>query len=125
MEEWIKPAVLGLGKIVELAGAGIIALGLLLFLYKFILSHVGVKPHKGNVELRVKFGSYLTLALELLLAADILQTAVTPTWDDIGKLAAIAAIRTVLNYFLERDIKNWEQEKEKESLKLSGNEAKV
>ncbi|MGN6604730.1 MAG: DUF1622 domain-containing protein [Ginsengibacter sp.] len=120
MDEWIKPAVLNLGKIVELIGAGIIDLGLLLFLYRFILSHVGIKPHRGNVELRVKFGSYLTLALELLLAADILQTAVAPTWDDIGKLAAIAIIRTVLNYFLERDIKNWEKEKEKAAVKLTG-----
>jgi uncharacterized membrane protein len=120
MDEWIKPAVLNLGKIVELIGAGIIGLGLLLFLYRFILSHVGIKPHRGNVELRVKFGSYLTLALELLLAADILQTAVAPTWDDIGKLAAIAIIRTVLNYFLERDIKNWEKEKEKAAVKLTG-----
>ncbi|HEU5053270.1 MAG TPA: DUF1622 domain-containing protein [Hanamia sp.] len=120
MDEWIKPAVLNLGKIVELIGAGIIGLGLLLFLYRFILSHVGIKPHRGNVELRVKFGSYLTLTLELLLAADILQTAVAPTWDDIGKLAAIAIIRTVLNYFLERDIKNWEKEKEKAAVKLTG-----
>jgi uncharacterized membrane protein len=39
-----------------------------------------------------------------LLAADILRTAVAPTWEDIGKLAAIAAIRTVLNYFLEREL---------------------
>jgi uncharacterized membrane protein len=54
--------------------------------------------------LRVRFGSSLTLALELLLAADILRTAVAPTWEDIGKLAAIAAIRTVLNYFLEREL---------------------
>ena len=35
---------------------------------------------------------------------DILRTAVAPTWEDIGKLAAIAAIRTVLNYFLEREL---------------------
>jgi uncharacterized membrane protein len=38
------------------------------------------------------------------LAADILNTAVTPSWNDIEKLAAIAALRTALNYFLEREI---------------------
>jgi len=43
-----------------------------------------------------------------LLGADILKTAITPSWDEIGKLAAIAALRTALNYFLERDLKNYE-----------------
>ena len=38
------------------------------------------------------------------LAADVLETAVTTSWDEVGRLAAIAAIRTFLNYFLERDI---------------------
>jgi uncharacterized membrane protein len=46
----------------------------------------------------------LAIALELLLAADILVTAVTPTWEEIGKLAAIVAIRTALNFFLEREL---------------------
>jgi uncharacterized membrane protein len=61
-----------------------------------------------NSKLRVKFGSALALSLELMLAADILITAVAPTWDDIGKLAAIAAIRTALNYFLEKELKEIE-----------------
>jgi uncharacterized membrane protein len=64
----------------------------------------------ANTLLRVQFGSSLTLALELLLAADILRTAVAPTWDDIGKLAAIAAIRTVLNYFLEKELRQMQQQ---------------
>ena len=46
----------------------------------------------------------MMLALELLLAADILITAVAPTWDEIGKLAAIAAIRTALNYSMEKEL---------------------
>jgi uncharacterized membrane protein len=39
-----------------------------------------------------------------LLGADILRTAVEPSWDEIGRLAAIATIRTALNYFLQREI---------------------
>jgi uncharacterized membrane protein len=50
------------------------------------------------------FATRILLALELTLAADIVRTAIAPTWSDIGQLAAIAAIRTVLNWFLERDI---------------------
>jgi uncharacterized membrane protein len=49
------------------------------------------------------FAGWLLLALELTLAADIVNTAIAPTWDDIGQLAAIALIRTFLNFFLERD----------------------
>jgi uncharacterized membrane protein len=52
----------------------------------------------------VKFASWILLALELTLAADIVRTAISPTWNDIGQLAAIAAIRTFLNLFLERDL---------------------
>ncbi|MCC8361538.1 DUF1622 domain-containing protein [Lysobacter sp. A6] len=49
---------------------------------------------------------WLLLGLEFMLAADIVRTAIAPTWDDIGMLGAIALIRTFLNYFLERDLEN-------------------
>ena len=52
------------------------------------------------------FARWLVLALEFELAADIIRTAISPTWDDIGQLAAIAVIRTFLNFFLERDMKD-------------------
>ena len=47
---------------------------------------------------------WLLLALEFTLAADVVRTAIAPTWHDIGQLASIAVIRTFLNYFLERDL---------------------
>lgn len=47
---------------------------------------------------------WLLLGLEFMLAADIVRTAIAPSWDDIGQLASIAVIRTFLNYFLERDL---------------------
>ena len=49
---------------------------------------------------RLRLGRWLSLALEFQLAADILKTAVAPTWDEIGQLAAIAVLRTALNFFL-------------------------
>ena len=55
-------------------------------------------------EIFGRFASWIILALEFALAADIVRTAIAPTWNDIGMLAAIAAIRTALNYFLERDL---------------------
>jgi len=56
----------------------------------------------------VGFASWIILALEFALAADIARTAIAPSWDDIGQLAAIAAIRTALNYFLEKEVKERE-----------------
>ena len=51
------------------------------------------------------FAGWLVLALEFLLAADILKSAISPTWNEIGQLAAIAAIRTFLNYSLSHDLR--------------------
>jgi uncharacterized membrane protein len=51
-----------------------------------------------------RFGSWLLLGLEFALAADIIQSVISPTWEDIGRLASIAVIRTFLNYFLEHDL---------------------
>lgn len=56
-------------------------------------------------KVRVQFGSSVAVALELLLGADVLATAVAPNWNDIGQLAAIAIIRTALNYFLGVELK--------------------
>jgi uncharacterized membrane protein len=50
------------------------------------------------------FGSSLLGALQFALAADIVRSTISPTWEQIGELAAIAAIRTFLSYFLERDL---------------------
>jgi uncharacterized membrane protein len=58
-------------------------------------------------EVLVRFGVWLLLGLEFELAADIIRTAISPSWTDIGQLAAIAAIRTVLNHFLEKDIEKY------------------
>ncbi|WP_416907388.1 MAG: DUF1622 domain-containing protein [Polymorphobacter sp.] len=60
----------------------------------------------------LKFGAALALALEFALAADIIRSTIAPTWDAIGKLAVIAAIRTLLNLFLMRDLESLAGNKE-------------
>jgi uncharacterized membrane protein len=63
-------------------------------------------------EIWLKFATWILLALEFALAADLVRTAVAPTWDDIAKLAVIATIRTMLNYFLAKDIAEFDRAKE-------------
>jgi uncharacterized membrane protein len=53
----------------------------------------------------MKFGGWLALALEYQLAADIVGTTIAPTYEHLIKLGAIAVIRTFLNYFLNREVK--------------------
>ena len=56
------------------------------------------------VILRLRFGSWLALALECQLGADILATTIAPSWEALGKLGALALIRTFLNYFLNKEL---------------------
>ena len=56
-----------------------------------------------------RFGVWLLLGLEFALAADIIGSVLSPTWQDIAELGAIAVTRTFLNYFLERDLENAEK----------------
>ena len=59
-------------------------------------------PAQRDVELR--YARWLIAGLTFQLAADIIETAITTNWDAVGRLAAVAVIRTFLNYFLERDL---------------------
>ncbi len=95
-----------LSSFIEILAAVVIGVALLQFLYAYVLNFT--KPNSGRTiqDIRIRFGSSLTVSLELLLGADILATAIAPTWDEIGKLAAIATLRTALNYFLERELRN-------------------
>lgn len=95
-----------LSSAIEIIAAMVITIALLKFLYQYFKHLLDPQDGVSNQTIRIHFGSSLTVALELLLAADILATAIAPTWDDIGKLAAIAVLRTSLNYFLERELKN-------------------
>lgn len=56
------------------------------------------------VLLRLSFGSWLALALEFQLGADIIATTIAPSFEALGKLGAIALIRTFLNFFLNKEL---------------------
>jgi uncharacterized membrane protein len=105
MKEFAEIITKHLSRAVEIVAAIVIGISLLKFLYKYFINILQTTDGSVNQALRIQFGSSLAIALELLLAADILATAIAPTWDDIGKLAAIAVLRTALNYFLERELK--------------------
>ncbi|MBW7565039.1 DUF1622 domain-containing protein [Chromobacterium subtsugae] len=106
-EEAVANLVLWLKLAVEAGGALVIAAGALLLAMRYFTQRLAGGPPDYN-RLRLGFARMLALALELQLAADILSTAVAPSWDQIGKLGAIAVLRTALNYFLAREIREAE-----------------
>jgi len=104
VEETIINAVQWLRLVVETTGALIIGLGVIVAVYQFGRALVS-RQTEGYNRIRLTLARYLALALEFQLGADILSTAIAPSWDQIGKLGAIAVIRTGLNYFLMREMK--------------------
>ena len=90
---------------VEATGAAVIGIGVLAALYQFARSLVPPRQQRYN-EIRLTLARFLALALEFQLGADILSTAVAPSWEQSGKLAAVAVIRTALNYFLMREMRD-------------------
>lgn len=77
-------------------------------LWKLLRSLESIKHQQHWVIIRLDLGLALALSLEFLLAADIVSTAVSPSWDDLGKLATVTGIRTFLNFFLHQEVNQLE-----------------
>lgn len=59
---------------------------------------------RGRRAVWLTYARWLVAGLTFQLAADIIESSITQSWEAIGRLAAVAAIRTFLDYFLERDM---------------------
>lgn len=96
---------------VEAAGALWITIGFILAMVRLISTHVRGRTATFTA-IRLTFSRYLSLGLEFELASDILSTAIAPSWQELGKLAATAVIRTALNYFLSREMREYVEREE-------------
>lgn len=105
MEEIVKKVAMNTGLGIEALSALIIAFSVVRACWLYSGRFSTTVSAQSNETIRIQLGSTIALALELLLGADILQTAVAPSWSDIGQLAAIAGLRTGLNFFLARELK--------------------
>jgi uncharacterized membrane protein len=92
--------------IINVIGALIVIYGLLFSILEFAWKELvnSKKKIQLNETIRLKLGSYLVLSLEFFIAGDIVKTVITPSWESLGMLGAIVVIRTVLSYFLTRDM---------------------
>ncbi|BAI62422.1 conserved hypothetical protein [Methanocella paludicola SANAE] len=99
--DWLKSAT-------EMISVILVATGVVVTSFK-ILQMIS-SPHLRNYnQARLTFSRYLVMALEFMLAADIVATAVKPSWNDLIMLGSIAIIRTFLNFFLQREMKEEEE----------------
>lgn len=117
VEQTVINLVSWLRLFIELTGAVVIAIGVFFAIYEFFRILRSPDSDESYTKIRLLLARYLALALEFQLGADILSTAIAPSWDQIGKLGAIAVIRTALNFFLSREM---EQER-----KLTKNENSI
>jgi len=100
----------------ELVSAALIAIGVVIAVYhlvRLLLTSRKKSLREQRTQYqwtRLNLSRFLAMALEFQLAADLLGTIIAPSWNQLGQLGAIAAIRTFLNYFLAREIREEESE---------------
>ena len=105
MEEILHGAARGISLVIEGLAVLVVAYGAADGFIRLLgLAGKSSVTHGARKAIWQRFGTWLLLGLEFALAADIIRTVVSPTWQDIGELGAIAVIRTFLNYFLEQDL---------------------
>ena len=100
VETWTRYLAAG----VEFGAGLIVGIAAIQAVVRSILIILKPTDEQDKEEIRLSFARWLALALEFEVASDILRTTIAPTWNEIGQLAAIVVLRTVLNYFLQREI---------------------
>ena len=105
MEELLREIARYIALALEAVAVAIVAYGALDAVVQALRTPPGRRVLTGRRKTAfVHLGAWLVLGLEFELAADVVRTVIAPTWAELGELAAIAVIRTFLNYFLERDL---------------------
>jgi uncharacterized membrane protein len=118
MEELVALIARIAGLLIEGAAVLIVTFGSIDAFVRII--RVVVTPAATHGERKAiwrRFGMWLVLGLEFELAADIIGSVLSPTWQELGKLGAIAVIRTFLNYFLEKDLETADAAAEERALR--------
>lgn len=105
MDELLHASAHILSRLLEAATLLLLALGALMAITRLVAGLLARRP-PNEVALDVWQGlsRWMMVGLEFLLAADLVSTVVSPSWDELGRLATIAAIRTMLGFFLGRDL---------------------
>ena len=102
-EKAIRLAIGYLVPLIEACGALVVTLGVARAIVRYVRSFMEHDPLQ-IASLRLQLGQSMVMGLEFQVAADILKTALSPTLNEVALLASLIAVRTALNYFLEREL---------------------
>ncbi len=89
----------------EIAGTAIVIWGGLQGIFYFLKHELKGSEIKKIERVRYILGHKMLIGLEFFLAGDILGTIITPSYDELGKLAILVAIRTALGFFLNVEVR--------------------
>ena len=107
MESYLQAVGHAISLVVEAIALFLVAVGTVEALIN--MARIVTNPRSSNEQRRtvwLDFAQWLVAALTFQLASDLIGTSFSPTWNEIGHLGAIAAIRTFLSYFLDREVEN-------------------
>jgi uncharacterized membrane protein len=105
MEAWLTETIHHVGLVIEVMAVLIIAYASLEAFARVVLLIFRQVSDEEKRAIYLRYLHWLVAGLTFQLAADIVHTAIAPTWEQLGHVAAIAVIRTFLGYFLERDMR--------------------
>jgi uncharacterized membrane protein len=104
MKEWLAAATEASVVAIDAMALAIVVWGTLEAFVRVVRGLFAPPPGPERRETWLRYARWLVAALTFQLAADIVETSITTSWEAIARVGAIAVIRTGLNYFLERDL---------------------
>lgn len=110
VEEMARMALSYTSGFIGLASSLIIIWGVIVAIKEFLIVEFMMKSHTDKAqcrrrEIKQRLGGHLLLGLEVLIAADIIETIANPSLQEMVKLGSIVVIRTFISYFLEKELK--------------------
>ena len=110
MRQWLMTVTEPTIAVIDGIALLVIVVGTFEALVKVARATIRPMTHAEARDAWLRYSRWLVAALTFQLAADILETSISTSWQTIGRVAAIAVVRTFLNYFLERDVEKEQRE---------------
>ena len=104
MREWLVAATELSIVVIDTVAFLVIVVGTVIVIFRALRTEIGGASRDEKRSIWLGYARFLVVGLTFQLAADIIETSISTSWEAIGRLAAIAVIRTFLEFFLERDV---------------------
>lgn len=104
MREWLVEATEFSIVVIDWIAFLVIVVGTVDVVVRALRTEIGGASREERRAVWLRYARFLVMALTFQLAADIIETSISTSWEAIGRLFAIAVIRTFLEFFLERDV---------------------